>query len=469
MDLSTLLESPEWKFSSSNTKVLLDTDPALATETLRWNAYHAPTYKAAIFPGTEEDAQKAIQLAISNKVPFLVSSGGRHGYTTTLGELQGGLSIDLRQLDSIEIDEAANTVKVGGGVIVSKLADALYAAGKEIPVGVCSEVGYLGFVLGGGIGRYLGLHGLGIDSLLSVRMVTGTGQIVTASASVNSDLFWGMRGAGFNFGGVTSATFKIYPLSNGGQAQNADLYYAGTQAADVFRAVQKIKDDGQPQALVVLPFIAFSQEAGGAMLIINMTYFGAEEEFKAIVQPFLHIRPQMQVLGTIPSNRVTQEAVSGIDAKMKLKGAKHSIFGANLRKIEAETWIGVFEKIDAFYKATPAGVISGFVLELYSSEGMKKVADEETAWPCRDVEGFALLEVAWLDPSAEDACNTFCRELRQFIAQNSGYDGLKTYVSYAHGEETLEEKYGTKKLENLRVLKQKYDPNNMFGWNNSIQ
>lgn len=88
--------------------------------------------------------------------------------------------------------------------------------------------------MGGGVGRYNGLHGMLADTLKSVRMVTANGDCVTVSASENSDLFWGMRGAGFNFGIVVSATYNVAPLTNGGQVMNADFLFLPNQSVAVF-------------------------------------------------------------------------------------------------------------------------------------------------------------------------------------------------------------------------------------------
>jgi hypothetical protein len=70
--------------------------------------------------------------------------------------------------------------------------------------------------MGGGIGRYLGVYGLLIDALVSARVVTAKGDILDVSKDSHSDLFWGIRGAGSNFGIVTSATYKAHPLTDDG-------------------------------------------------------------------------------------------------------------------------------------------------------------------------------------------------------------------------------------------------------------
>ena len=80
-------------------------------------------------------------------------------------------------------------------------------------VGADSCVGVLGATLGGGVGPYGGLHGLQIDALCSVRMVMGTGSLIHVSVTSHPDLWWGMRGAGFNFCIVTSATYQVYDFT----------------------------------------------------------------------------------------------------------------------------------------------------------------------------------------------------------------------------------------------------------------
>lgn len=142
-------------------------------------------------------------------------------------------------------------MKVGGSVRFGNVTEPLYDAGKEfrkqlltitVPLNITkqrlftlilfSEVGALpcvaivGDAPSGGVGPCGGLHGLEIDALLSVRLVTGTR---------HSDLYWGMRGAGFNFGIVTSATYQIYDFTNNGQAMNADLRFHTSQNASIYK------------------------------------------------------------------------------------------------------------------------------------------------------------------------------------------------------------------------------------------
>lgn len=95
----------------------------------------------------------------------------------------------------------------------------------------------LGATLGGGVGRYQGLHGLIIDALKSVNLVTASGDLITVSETENSDLFWGIRGAGFNYGIITEATYEVYDLTNGGVVVNADFLFPASSNETFFKVL----------------------------------------------------------------------------------------------------------------------------------------------------------------------------------------------------------------------------------------
>ena len=175
---------------------------------------------------------------------------------------------------------------VGGSVRFGNVTGPLYDAGKEwrtytpsqgedyalkdsvTEVGAATCVGLLGASLGGGIGPYIGIHGLELDSLLSVRMVTGTGSLIDVSATSHPELYWGMRGAGFNFGIVTSATYQVYDFTNNGQAMNADFRFHASQNASLWEfahsSVGKL-----PDTFSVDIVIFYDESYGGVTYLSN--------------------------------------------------------------------------------------------------------------------------------------------------------------------------------------------------------
>lgn len=159
-----------------------------------------------------------------------------------------GIAINLVQLNSLKVAKDGKTMTVGGGINSHNLTEALWAAGKQAVTGTCECVSYLGPALGGGHGWLQGHHGLISDQFVSLNVVLATGEVKTVNQS--SDLFWGLKGAGHNFGIVTSVTSKIFDIEHsnwaietivfGGdkveavyEAANEYLIKNGTQSADI--------------------------------------------------------------------------------------------------------------------------------------------------------------------------------------------------------------------------------------------
>jgi FAD/FMN-containing dehydrogenase len=99
--------------------------------TPRWSTNDAPTFFAAIKPNTTRDVQNIVRYASKNNIPFL-GVGAGHGFTTTLGELNQGLEIDLSLFNTVSVDAQKNRLTIGGSVRFSDIMDPVYAAGKEI-------------------------------------------------------------------------------------------------------------------------------------------------------------------------------------------------------------------------------------------------------------------------------------------------------------------------------------------------
>ncbi|HSC04134.1 MAG TPA: FAD-binding oxidoreductase, partial [Solirubrobacteraceae bacterium] len=157
------------------------------------------------------DARKAVQWAVSHGVPLRARSGGHSyaGYST----LKGGMVLDLRHLRGISVDLHAHTATIGAGSQLIDVYSALAARGVTIPAGSCPSVGIAGHALGGGMGLAGRKFGLTTDNLVSARVITADGKLITASAHEHPDLYWALRGGGGgNFGVVTSFTFRVHAV-----------------------------------------------------------------------------------------------------------------------------------------------------------------------------------------------------------------------------------------------------------------
>ena len=164
---------------------------------------------------------------------------------------------------------ADNTVTVGSGTKLQDMTAAVYNAGREISelvsdeqkcvdesdfpiaIGACPCVGAMGVMLGGGVGRLQGKHGLMSDAVRKVRLALYNGTILEASEDINPDLFWGIRGAGQNFGVVIEATFETYPQSNGGEMYSADMIFTGEHIDSIIDAMNSLYPVDENLALLI--------------------------------------------------------------------------------------------------------------------------------------------------------------------------------------------------------------------------
>jgi FAD/FMN-containing dehydrogenase len=139
-----------------------------------------------------------------------VRSGGHSvaGHST----IDGGLVIDVRDLDSIEVDPGSRTARVGSGATASAYTAATGEYGLGTGFGDTGSVGVGGITLGGGVGFLLRKHGMTIDSLLAAQVVTADGRVVDGDADHEPDLFWAIRGGGGNFGVATRFELALHPV-----------------------------------------------------------------------------------------------------------------------------------------------------------------------------------------------------------------------------------------------------------------
>ena len=147
---------------------------------------------------TPEDVARAILWCRDNDVRFVARAGGHSyaGYSTTRG-----LMIDVGDLNDIAFDGKSGRVTVGAGVKNRDIYAALARESVAITHGRCYGVGVSGFLLGGGIGFDMRLNGIGSDKVMETHVVGADGEIRTARADRQANLFWACRGgAGGNFG-----------------------------------------------------------------------------------------------------------------------------------------------------------------------------------------------------------------------------------------------------------------------------
>ena len=156
------------------------------------------------------DIVEAVNLARALRLEVAIRGGGHN--VAGRATIDGGLMIDLSPMKGIHVDLATRTARAQGGATWAEYNRETQAHGLASTGGVVSSTGIAGLTLGGGLGWLMGNHGLAIDNLLSVQLVTADGRILTASEREHPDLFWGLRGGGGNFGVAASLAYRLHAV-----------------------------------------------------------------------------------------------------------------------------------------------------------------------------------------------------------------------------------------------------------------
>ncbi|OAD40611.1 hypothetical protein LPB72_17140 [Hydrogenophaga crassostreae] len=157
-----------------------------------------------------DDVIGSVRFAGAHGLPVSIRAGAHNVAGHAVGD--SALMIDLSQMRNVKVNPGAKIVTVQGGALWADVDAATQAHGLATPGGLVSDTGVAGLTLSGGVGWLRSAHGLCIDNLLAVDIVTADGALIRASLSENPDLFWAIRGGGGNFGVVVSFEFKLHPV-----------------------------------------------------------------------------------------------------------------------------------------------------------------------------------------------------------------------------------------------------------------
>ena len=186
-------------------------DDAGYDETRRlWNAIHDRRPAVIARPRNAQEVAAAVAFGREHDLEIAVQSGG-HAARGLAGR-DGGLVINLSNMRGVEVDPQTRIARANGGAFLGELDVAAQAHGLVCPVGVVGHTGVAGLTLGGGVGRLQRRFGLTIDNLTAVDLVTADGRLVRATETDEPELFWGLRGAGWNFGIATAFEFRLQPF-----------------------------------------------------------------------------------------------------------------------------------------------------------------------------------------------------------------------------------------------------------------
>ncbi|CAH0000578.1 unnamed protein product [Clonostachys byssicola] len=454
---------------SATAKIYFPGSTEFVEASVRWSNLHAPTVNVVVVPGTEQDVSETIKFANKQNIPFLAYNG-HHGATTTLGSMSYGIEIFLKQLKSIQIATDGKSVTVGGGINSKVVTDTLWAAGKQTVTGTCECVSYLGPALGGGHGWLQGHHGLLADQFLSMNVVLADGSIKTIDE--NSDLWWGMKGAGHNFGIVTSLTSKIYDIQHTNWSI-VTFIFSGDKVEAVYEAANKFLPKNGKQATDVHNWSYWLRSSDldpvNPVIIFYLIQEGVNAVNSAYSQAFYDIGPIVATPQTGTYRDLAKWTNIALDSQPCLDlGTNNPRFPIYLDSYNVAAQKKVYEAFAEVTSGSSAFNGSLFMFESYAVQGVQDISAASSAFAFRSESILAapLLSYTPNGSALDEQATGFGTKLRNILHEATGRDVLRTYINYSFGDETEQEIYGSESWRQcrLKTLKKKYDPEGKFSF-----
>jgi FAD/FMN-containing dehydrogenase len=437
-------------------EVVLPGDDGYDQARLVWNAAVDRYPAAVVRPTGIEDAAAAVRFGREHDLVIAVRCGGHSmgGFSTC----DGGIVIDLSAMRGVTVDPQARTATVLGGSLLGDLDREAQRFGLACPVGVVSHTGVGGLTLGGGMGRLQRKHGFSVDNMLAVKVLTADGRLVRASEEENPDLFWGVRGAGPNFGIVTSFDFRLHPI--GPQVTQGWVAYPVDRAHDLAARFREFVATGPDDVFASFALARAGADgpwadlAGQVVVVLGAAHFGSAEEAERDLRP---LRDGGAALDSIEPK--TYLRMQGADDETFAWGKRFYMKGGFLDELTD----GFLDQALDHMSRAPGEVSVG----LWTQGGaIARVPEEAMAFTGRSAAFWVGVEAQWTEPERD----------AEFVAwSRAAWDDLKPFTTAGHYVNDLVEAggaraaYGDAKYERLVALKRAYDPDNVFRLNQNIK
>jgi FAD/FMN-containing dehydrogenase len=427
-----------------------------------WNGMIDRRPVAIIRVADLDDIRAGIRLARERGLPLAIRGGGHNvaGNAT----VDDGIVLDLGDLNSIEVDDEARTVRAGPGATLGDLDLATEPFGLAVPVGVVSKTGVAGLTLGGGFGWLVRSRGLTVDNLIAADVMTADGEIVHASETENPDLLWGLKGGGGNFGVVTSFTFRAHPLPS--PIFGGNLIYEGPRWGEALRAFRDWTIDLDDRMTSIITFLKPPPEfemGDHVLMLLGFAWAGADHaEGERVLAPLRGAAPPDNEL-IEPTRWVDWQSATdavlpkGVRAYWKnafFERLEDALIEALIEHAGAQTWIGTGTDLHHM------GGAYGEVLEA------------DTPFPNRAAGFWLNIYGFWADEADDEHHVAWVRGLHAAtapLAMTGMYvNALGQEVGHPDARQAAMAAYGPEKFERLVALKRKYDPENLLRLNHNI-
>lgn len=330
------------------------------------------------------DIATCLRWAKRHDIPLITRGGGHSyaGYSCT-----EGLMINLMSISDVRFNTAERTVTIGGGTLNGSIYSTLQAVDRSITHGRCPTVGAGGFLLGGGIGFDMRRNGIASDKVIRTELVLADGEIVTASANQNPDIFWACRGgAGGNFGINTSFTLETFPVD-----RSVEFQINWANVSDEFLASLFLHFENAPEALGSKITLSPGLPLPGQPAPINV---GAIGQFIGTVDQLVQILAPIKAIAA-PNNSVVQEVAYWSGSTYLADAGKQAYFQERSRFINGPMTPAIITAIRDWLPRWPNAQGSGSIKFFQTGGATQALSPTETAFVHRQSQWLASIEIDW--------------------------------------------------------------------------
>ncbi|MGE0719272.1 MAG: FAD-binding oxidoreductase [Alphaproteobacteria bacterium] len=457
MDIKWTCDSDLRPFVRGN--VILPQDSAYDATRAVWNSMIDRRPLAIVRCADTADVMAALRFARDHAMSVSVRGGGHNVAGSAVCD--DGLMIDLSLMRAVIVDPDRRVAIVQGGATLGDLDHATQAFGLATPGGVVSTTGVGGLTLGGGFGWLSRKHGLAVDNLISVGVVTADGSYRRASDDENPDLFWAVRGGGGNFGVAVALEFKLHPVG-------PDVLFGPTlwridEAAAVLRRYRDFARAAPRECsvwadlLTAPPLPILPQRFHGTkVLSLMQCHVGPPTEGERVLAP---LRTFGEPIGDGVAMRPYAGAQAFLDSAYD-RGARNywsTMNAADLADPLPELLVELAATMPSAESDILVSLLGGAIAD---------VPADSTAYPHRD-SMFAITPGArWRDAQDDEACLAWIRSAADALAPLGNDLAYVNFVSEAAGRERAA--YGAN-YRRLAAIKAEYDPENRFRWGQNIR
>jgi FAD/FMN-containing dehydrogenase len=409
-------------------------------------------------PTGAADVMTAIDFAREHDLLIAVKGGGHNiaGYAVC----DDGLMIDLGLMSSVRVNLDARTVRVGPGARLGDLDHETAPFGLVAPAGVVSITGVAGLTLGGGFGYLCRKHGMTLDNLRSVDLVTAQGKFVHASEEEHRELFWGIRGGSGNFGIVTSFEFDLHELE---EVLAGLIIYPADEAHAVVRAWWEFASGAPDELSVWLNFSTAAPEPfipaeyhGERILSVIPIYSGDVDKGWDVIAPLRElgnsITDTVEIRPFVDWQQAFDESYPA--------GERYFWKSHNFKAPSAEA----LDRITDYAVSPPTPETRISVTHLGGA--VNRVPWDATAYPHREADFLVNITTRWEDPAQDNECIAWTREYFDALMPHATGGTYVNFTTESEGEQSMAYR---ENYDRLVALKNEWDPDNVFQMNQNVK